>query len=436
MNSASLSALPPSSLLLCVFFVLLVPLAAAGLAVMNAGLGRVRSAAHAMLASLFVVSVAALVYFCCGFAWQGVAGRAAHVVIAGGKPWNWLAAERFMLLGLPLDGSAAMLIAALQMLSAGIAALIPVGTGNERLRLGAACASTALLAGIAYPVFAHWVWGGGWLSQLGINYGLGRGFLDAGGASCIHAVGGLTALSIAWIAGARHSKFSTGGMPSAIPAHNAVLVLLGCFLSWIGWLGLNCAGSVLLAGAEPGRTSVVILNTTISAAAALVMAIIITGVRFGKPDASLSANAWIGGLVASSAAGPFLAPAGAAAIGLVAGALVPLSVEWLEFHLGVDDPTGGVSSHAVAALWGLLAAGLLVRLPGTSSSLQLLAQVIGVATLLGFVLPVTYSLNWLLNRVYPLRVASVGEQEGMDLHELGADAYPEFVIHSESFLPH
>jgi len=435
MSAASLASVPP---LIGLFFVLLVPLAAAGLAVMNAGLGRARSAAHAMLTSLCVVSVAALVYFVCGFAWQGVAGGPAHVAMVGGKPWNWIGGERFLMRGLPLDGSPTALVAAFQMLCVGIAALIPVGTANERWRLGGCCASTALLAGWIHPLFAHWVWSGGWLAQLGITYGLGRGFVDAGGASCIHAVGGLTALSISWIVGPRRTKYVAGPMPSAIPAHNAVLVLFGCFLCWLGWLGLNASGALLFEGSEPARLPLVILNTTLCAASALVMAIIITGMRFGRPDASLSANAWIGGLVASSAAGPFVVPAGMVAIGLVAGALVPLCVEWLEFHLGVDDPSGGISAHGVAGIWGLLAAGLLARLPGDAShgASQWLAQVIGVATLLGFVLPMTYGLNWLLNRFYPQRVSADGEQQGMDLHELGADAYPEFVIHSESFLPH
>jgi len=433
MSSNSFSALAPAAAAICIFLVLLVPLAAAGIALMGAGLGRARSAAHAMLASLCLVAVAALAYFVCGFAWQGAAGRSAHFLMVGGKPWGWIGAERFFLRSVPFDGSPVSLAAALQLFSVGIAALIPLGTGNERWRLGAACASTALLAGFTYPVFAHWAWGGGWLAQLGVNHGLGQGFLDAGGSGCIHAVGGITALAIAWIVGPRHTKYAASTMPAAIPAHNAVFVLLGCFFCWVGWLGLNGAGAMLFAGAEVMRLPLVVVNTTLSAAAALVMAVIVTGMRFGKPDASLSANAWVGGLVASSAASPFMAPAAAAAVGLVAGVIVPLSVEWLEFNLGVDDPGGGISVHGVAGIWGLMAAGLFA---GSANSRQWLAQLIGIATLLGFVLPLSYGANWILNRFYPLRVTPIGEQEGMDLHELGADAYPEFVIHAESLLPH
>ena len=412
----------------CVLFIFLVPLAAAGLALINTGLGRSRSAAHSMLSSLCVLAVAVVVYFLCGFSWQGIAGGPAHVVTVVGKAWSWIAAEPFFFRGLQREGSAASLAALLQMFSVGLAALIPLGAGTDRWRLGAACASTALLAGCTYPIFAHWVWGGGWLAQLGVNCGLGRGYLDAGGAGCIQTVGGLTAWSIACILGPRRGKYAMDGAPAAIPGHNAVLVLLGCFLALAGWLGVNCAGSILNASAVPGAMAGVAIDTMLAAAMAALAAAVITRVRFGRPDASLCANGWVGGLVASSAACAFMTPAAAALTGLVAGALVTFSVEWLDIRLGVDDPAGSISVHAIGGIWGLLALGIFARI---GDSGQLVAQLAGVATLLGFVLPLTYSLNWLLNRFYPQRVAAEGERQGMDLYELGAGAYPEFVIHRE-----
>jgi Amt family ammonium transporter len=320
-------------------------------------------------------------------------------------------------------------VALLQMFSVGLAALIPLGAGTDRWRLGAACASTALMAGCTYPVFAHWVWGGGWLAQLGVNCGLGRGFLDAGGAGCIQAVGGLTAWSVACILGPRRGKYGMDGTPAAIPGHNAVLVLLGCFLALMGWFGLNCAGSILFAGVAPGAVAGVAIDTMLAAAMAALTAAAITRARFGRPDASLCANGFVGGLVASSAACAFVSPAAAAMTGLIAGALVTFSVEWLDIHLGVDDPAGSISVHAISGIWGVLALGIFARFPGDAG--QFVAQLVGVATLLGFVLPLTYSLNWLLNRFYPQRVAVEGERQGMDLYELGAGAYPEFVIHRE-----
>ena len=425
---------PGTAAILCLMLIFLVPFAAAGLALINTGLGRSRSAAHSMISSLCVVSVAALVYFVCGFAWQGFIGGAAHALTIGGKSWNWIAAEPFFLRHLALDGSPPSLAALLGMVSVGLAALIPLGGGADRWRLGAACASTALLAGWTYPLLAHWVWGGGWLSQLGANYGLGQGFMDTGGASTIQAVGGLTALAIAWILGARRGKYTSDGMPSAIPGHNSIFVLFGCALTLVGWLGLNSAGAILFNGAEPGAAALVAVNTTLSAAAAALMAAVVTRARFGKPDASLTANGWVGGLAASSAACLFVRPAAAAAIGLAAGILVVFSVEWLELRLSVDDPCGAISAHAVGGLWGILSAGFLARVPAGANPRQWLAQLVGVATLIGFVLPLTYGLNWLLNRFYPQRVSAEGERQGMDLYELGAGAYPEFMTHSDEFV--
>ena len=426
-------ALSEAGMAVCIVFIFLVPLAGLGLALLNTGLGRSRSAAHSMLASLCVVAVAALVYFACGFAWQGYVGRPAHVITLAGKGWSWLAAEPFFLRGFRPDGSQASLALWLQMLSVGLAALIPLGAGADRWRLPAACASTALLAGITYPLFAHWVWGGGWLAQLGANYGLGRGFVDAGGGSSIQAVGGLTALAIAWILGPRHGKYSPDGIPAAIPGHNAVLVLLGCALTLVGWLGLNSAGAILFAGAPPAATVLVGVNTTLSASVAALAAAMITQIRFRKPDASLVANGWVGGLAASSAGCASVSPATAVFIGLLAGILVIFAVELFEAHLAVDDPGGAVSVHAVAGIWGVLALGLFGSFPGAAG--QWLAQLVGVATLLGFVLPFTYGLNWLLNRFYPQRASIEGERLGMDVSELGASAYPEFVIHTEEFIP-
>ncbi len=418
-----------ASTILCILSILLVPFAAAGLALINTGLGRSRSAAHTMMATLCIMAVAALAFGVCGFAWDSYTGRPAYEAIIGGKGWNWIGAEKLFFRGLPLDGSPVSLSAWLQLFTVGIASIIPFGAGSDRWRLSASCISAALLSGWTYPLFAHWVWGGGWLAQLGVNYAIGRGFLDTGGAAPIQVVGGLTALSIAWILGPRRGKHTFDGMPTAIPGHNAVLVLLGCMLALIGWLGLNAAGALLFDSVEPGRVVLIGINTMLCAAAAALATAGVTRWRFGKPDASLSANGWVGGLVTSSAGSAFMPPAAAVIAGIVAGVLVPLSVEWLELHLGLDDPGGAISVHAVAGIWGVLSVGFLGNFPATESW-QWLAQTIGVATLLGFVLPLTYGLNWLLNRFYPQRVAVEGERQGLDLYELGAGAYPDFMTHS------
>jgi Amt family ammonium transporter len=443
-----LSALPETATALCILLILLVPLAGAGLALINTGLGRSRSAGHSLVAALCVIAIASLVYFAFGFALQGFIGRPAHSLMIAGKAWNWIAAEPFFFRGLQLDGSAASLVAWLQILCVGLAALIPLGSGADRWRLGAICMFTAVLAGFLYPLFAHWVWGGGWLAQLGVNYGLGLGFIDAGGASTIQVVGGIAALTISWLLGPRRGKYSVDGMPTAIPGHNIVFVLFGCLLALIGWIALNSAGAILFTGVDFHRVVLIAVNTTLAATAALLTAAAITRTRFGKPDASLSANGWIGGLVAGSAACAFISPGAAVVIGVIAGALVTFSVEIFELRLAVDDPGGAISVHAIGGLWGIMAVGLFARFPvliqnapldpsralANSNSYQWLAQLAGVSTLLGFILPLTYGVNWLINRFYPQRVALEGERQGMDLHELGAGAYPEFITHTDEFM--
>lgn len=428
----------PASVL-CLLFIALVPLAAAGLALMHTGLGRLRSAAHSMMTSLCVFSVAVVVYFLWGQALEGFAGEPARVAMIGGKSWDWLAHGSLFFRHLSLGGSMAALLG---MISVGVVALIPLGSGADRWKLYAACISTVLLAGIAYPIFAHWAWGGGWLAQLGTNYGLGRGFIDAGGSGSIATLGGLTALSIAWVLGPRQGKYSLDGMPAAIPGHNAIFVLFGCVLALVGWWGLNSAGSLIYAGVPLGRITLVMVNTTLAAVSAGLTTAIITSIRFGRPDASLTANGWTGGLVASSAGCASVAPLESLVIGIVAGVLVALSVEWIELRLSIDDPGGSISSFGVAGIWGLLSVAIFVRVPaGTFGPGEMaagrpgqwLAQFIGIATLLGFVLPLVYGLNWLLNRFLPQRVAPEGERQGLDLYELGAGAYPETVTHGDEF---
>ena len=215
----------------------------------------------------------------------------------------------------------------------------------------------------------------------------------------------------------------------AIPGHNAVYMMFGCLLALMGWIGLNGAGAILFAGVDPGATVLIGVNTLLCAASAGLTAAIITKIRFRKPDASLSVNGWVGGLVASSAACAYVLPPEAVVIGAIAGGLVTLSIEWFELKLGVDDPGGAVSAHGLSGLWGVLAAGLIGN--AANGHGQLIAQLVGIATLLGFVFPLTYGMNWLLDRVHRQRVEHEGERQGMDLFELGAGAYPEFVTHND-----
>lgn len=426
----------------CFALILLVPLALAGMALINTGFGRARSAAHAAMASIAAIATATIVYCVVGFSVEGFAGLPAHSFTLGGVAWDWLAKEPWLLHGVAGGGSPAAMAMLLQAFAVGLAAMIPVSAGADRWRLSSCCVSTALFAAITYPMFAHWVWGGGWLAQLGRNYGLGLGFLDVGGGGTLHVTGGLTALAITWILGSRRGRGSSDGMAAAIPGHNIVYVLFGCVLMVPGWIGINGAGALLFAGALPGNVVMIAVNTMLSASASLLASMVVTRSRFGKPDASLAANGWVGGLVASSAVCMFVTPGMAVLVGVITGVLVTFSVEVLEMKLSVDDPGGAVSVHAVAGIWGLLAVGIFAHVPvakvivqgGRSAAAgQMLAQVVGVATLLGFVLPMTYGLNLLLDRIMPHRVDTEGERLGMDLHQLGAGAYPEFPMYNDEF---
>ena len=427
-----MSTLSETGTALCVVFLLVAPLTLAGVALMNAGLGRSRNAAHSMMAAICVIAVATCVYFVLGAGLQGYRQETGRTFTLGGKPWNWFGQGHLFLLGLPLDGSPAFLTVWLGLISCALAGMIPLGSGADRWRLRSICVSTAVLAGVTVPLVSHWSWGSGWLAQLGTNYGLGAGYLDAGGAGAVHVVGGLTALSLTWLLGTRRGKYTSDGMPIAIPGHNAVFVLFGALLALVGWLALNSAGSLLLARVDPGRIPLIAVNTLLCASSAALSAAITTRVRYTKADASLTANGWTAGLAASSAACAFIAPAAALIVGFVAGALVPLTVELLDLRLDVDDPGGSVSVHALGGLWGLLAVGLFGRLEASAPG-QLMAQAVGIATLFGFAFPLTFGVNWLLNRIVPYRVSAEGEHLGMDLYELGAGAYPEFVTHTDEY---
>jgi ammonium transporter, Amt family len=419
-------SLPETSLALALVFLLLAPLSLAGLALINTGLGRSRSAAQSLLGNLVLVAVAAIVFALVGSGLAGNLSASSHAMHIGGKPWNWTGAGPLFLHGFSAAPAQTQLEILFELLAAALAAFIPWGSGADRLRLAAGCVVAALVAGVVFPLTAHWIWGGGWLASLGANFGLGAGFLDSGGAAAVHALGGLSALALVWILGPRRGKFPREGLSTAMPGHQVVYVLFGCLLCLVGWLSWNLAGAILWLDAPLAALPVNAVNTLLSASAALLATLAVTRIRFGKPDASMCANGWLAGLVTSSACASLATPGESLFAGLVAGIVTPLLVETLELALSLDDPSGAIAVHAVAALWGLFAAGLFAPHPG-----QLVAQLVGIAALLGVVLPVVYLLFSLVNRVVPFRVDPDGERIGMDLQELGGGAYPEFVIHRD-----
>ena len=432
MNPVSPNPAPlGESAFILVFALLLVsPLALAGLALINTGLGRSRSAAQALLGNLAIVAVAAIVFAPIG---AGVAGtlaapspEAGLKFHAAGRIWNWLGAGPFLLRNLPSFPLHDQLALLFEFPAVAMAALIPWGSGADRWRLIAGCAAAAVIAAFAFPLVAHWIWAGGWLALLGANFGLGAGFLDPGGAASVHVLGGLSALAVVWIVGPRKGKFPKEGLSTAIPGHNSAYVLFGCFVSLVGWLAWNAAGAVIWLHATPSALPATAISTLLCASGALAATFAVTRIRFGKPDASLCGNGWLAGQVASSACAALITPQEAMFVGVTVGIVTPLLVELFELALSIDDPSGAIAVHAVAGLWGIFAAGLFAPQPG-----QLLAQLIGIAALLGVALPLVYFLFALLNLAVPFRVDPDGERIGMDLQELGGGAYPEFVVHRD-----
>ena len=415
--------LPDTLCALAAGLLVLAPLAIAGLALINAGLGRSRSAAQSLVGSLAIFSVAVIAFAVLGSVFAAPGGATFSVA---GKPWNWIGGGHWLMGNFAGAAPERQLQILFECLAVALVGLIPWGAGADRLRLAAGIAVAVLTGAFLFPLFAHWEWGGGWLASLGVNFGLGAGFVDAAGAASIHAIGGLSALAIVWITGPRKSKFPREGLATAMPAHHGPFVLFGCLLALVGWLAWNAAGAILWLHAAPSALALTALNTLLAAAGALMATLVVTRLRFGKPDASLCANGWMAGLVTSSACAALVSPGEALFIGAIAGVFTPLLVELMELALSIDDPTGAITAHGAGGLWGLFAAGLFAAGRG-----QFLAQLVGIAAVLGLFLPLVYGLFALLNRFVAFRVDPDGERLGMDLHELGGGAYPEFVIHRD-----
>lgn len=425
----------PETILFTLGCILLIPLAAAGLGLIHQGLGRSRSAAHAMLATLCAFAIAAILTVAVGFTFAIGTPGSTCTFTAAGAHWDWLGSGSLFAHGIHFDSPDAFSLGVALKLcflifAAGLAAMPALSAGADRWRLGASCAATSALALFFFPLFAHWTWGGGWLTQLPANFNL-PAFTDIGGAATIQVVGGLLAVCVAWITGPRRGKFEANGMPAAIPGHNIVQVLFGCMLALVGWIALESAASILFYSAAPLQIAAVILNATLSASAGFLAAVILTRARYRKPDASISSNGWIAGLVAGSAACFLVSPAAAILIGAIAGLLVTWMIETAELRVQVDDPGGAVSVHAGAGIWGIIAAGLFGHFAAGSRGEHILSQMIGVAALLGLMLPLIYGANVLLDRISRYRVDHDGDWQGMDIRELGAGAYPEFVIHAD-----
>ena len=435
----------------------------AGFAIVETGLARAKNSNHTMMMNFMVYGVGMLAYWLIGFAIQeGGVGAIANLggtaplsneyaITLFGKSWGLFGTKGIMLSGATYDVGV-MVMFLFQMVFMDTALTIVTGTAAERWKYSAFIISSFIMGAFTYPLFANWAWGGGWLATLGSSYGLGHGYADFAGSGVVHAVGGITALAMAILIGPRIGKFRRDGSPNAMPGHDMVIVLLGCFILAFGWFGFN-PGSTLGAAMNGNlRISSVAVNTMLAGMAGSFSAMYYMWIRYGKPDASMTGNGLLAGLVAITAPSGFVNPMASVIIGLVAGFLCAISVEFCERKLKLDDVVGAISVHGANGIWGVIAVGLFAdgksnyggAWNGVSGSVtglfygdmgQLVAQLIGVATLVGFVFTFSFVINMILEAVWGQRVTAKIELEGLDIPEMGALGYPEFVIKPEPVYP-
>lgn len=418
----------------------------AGFALVETGFVRPKNVAHTMGMNFFVYALGMLGFWATGFALQmgGVGAMSTFggdatlarefTVVIAGKEFGLFGLEGFFLTPEVLTPAVATMFL-FQMMFMDTAATIPTGAAAERWKFSAFVVFSLAVGMLIYPVYANWVWGGGWLSQLGKNFGLGHGHVDFAGSSVVHMSGGVMALCVASRLGARIGKFGPRGEVRPIPAHSMVMVVTGTFILAFGWFGFN-AGSTL--AATDTRIAVIAVNTMLASAAGAFSAYLYTKVRFGMQDLSMMCNGMLAGMVAITAPCAFVTAPCAILIGAISGVLVVVATLAVEQNMRIDDPVGAISVHGVNGAWGILAVGLfadgrygegLNGVPGGVRGLfygdsgQLIASCLGIVTNFVWV-SIAASLVLLLIEVTTgNRVAVQDEVDGLDLAELGAPGY-------------
>jgi Amt family ammonium transporter len=432
----------------------------AGFALVETGLCRAKNANHTMMMNFMVYGFGLFAFWVCGFALQ-MGGGAPYSTLGGasplnsekvvnllGKPWGLFGTHGFFLTQAGAYDVGVMVLFLFQMVFMDTALTIVTGSCAERWKYAAFAVSSLFMGALTYPLFANWAWGGGWLSQLGVNFGLGHGYCDFAGSGVVHAVGGITALALSMLIGPRIGKYSRDGRPNAIPGHDLVIVLAGCFILAFGWFGFNPGSTLAASGNGALRIGSIAVNTMLAGCTGSFGSLLYMWLRYGKPDASMAGNGLLAGLVAITAPSGFVSTVGAAIIGVIAGVLVCVSVEFVDRVLKVDDPVGAISVHGTNGLWGVISVGLFAdgtsnyggSWNGVNGSVrglfygdpgQLVAQLIGVVTLVGFIFTLSYVANWMIDAIVGQRVPAADELDGLDLPEMGALCYPEFVLKPE-----
>jgi Amt family ammonium transporter len=442
----------------------------AGFALVETGLIRAKNAAHTFSMNFLVYGLGMFGFFVCGFAFMcgGLNGTAiGGPVTLGGVPtlhsmltvggamngdhgWGLLGTTGFFLTGNGYDASAVVLFL-FMMVFMDTTATIVTGACAERWSMKSFCIFSIVIGAIIYPIFGCWVWGGGWLAQLGYRAGLGHGVVDYAGSGVVHLQGGALALITAWLIGPRIGKYGADGKVNPILPHDIPMVQVGTFILAFGWFGFNAGSS--LAGGD-GRIGIVAANTMIAGMSATLSGVLYMWIRYGKPDPSMMCNSMLAGLVAITAPCAFVSPVSAFIIGAVSGVLVVVSVFFFD-KVKIDDPVGAISVHGVNGAWGVLAVGIFAdgsygqgwngvgateylgtkggELLGVTGILhgdtkQFVAQIVEVVVGAGWNVVVGGVAFYIIGKLLGSnRVSAAVEIAGLDVPEMGMPGYPEFV---------
>jgi len=417
----------------------------AGFALVETGLTRAKNAAHTMGMNFLVYAIGIIGFYFIGFGLQmgGVGAVFGEQPILAkeftielfGKPFGLFGMTGFMLQPLSLFTAGVATTFLFQMCFMDTTCTIPTGAAAERWKFTSFVLFSFVISTIIYPVYANWVWGGGWLSQIGVNFGLGHGHVDFAGSSVVHMTGGVMALVLGKMIGPRAGKYGADGRIHPIAPHSIPQVMLGTFILAFGWFGFN-AGSTL-SGMDT-RLAVVATNTMIASATGAFAAYLYVKIKWGKADPSWLANGMLAGLVAITAPCAFVSAWAAGVIGAIAGVLVIVAAVFIDTKLKIDDPVGASAVHGVNGAWGIIALGLFSNgvygqgLNGVAHGVtglfygdagQFVASCIGVLANIAYVAPLAAVAFYVIGKVVGNRVPLEDEVNGLDLPEMGVLGY-------------
>lgn len=394
-----------------------------GFSFLEIGLTRQKNTINILFKNLFIICVGLLLYYIAGFnlmyPGEGFNGYLGFGGFGITPPENGMTADYAS------GGYTYWTDFLFQGMFAATAATIVSGAVAERVKIGGFMFFTVIYLAIVYPIVGSWQWGGGFLSTLGDTLNEAgeviekAGFHDFAGSTLVHSVGGWAALVAVYLLGPRIGKFDEDGSSQAIPGHNIPIATAGVLILWLGWFGFN-GGSVL--SADPEGTSLVLVTTSLAAAAGGIAGFIFNFVLYKNLDLTMFLNGILGGLVAITAGADLMSPNEAVVIGLIAGIVIVFAVALID-KLKLDDPVGAIAVHLICGIWGTLAVGFFGAKAGGA---QIMYQLAGIFIIAIFCCLTSFIILFALKKTVGIRVSKEEEMEGLDLHEHGMDAYPDF----------